>query len=289
MELKLKNISKSYGKREILNNINLEINNGIYGLLGANGVGKSTLFNIISGYMSSDKGKIIYPKVDSKKEVLLSVLPQNFCGYPEMTILEFLEYIAMIKGGWDKKDIKREIKEKIEIFHLQSKAKNKLKTLSGGQLRRVGLAQAFLLNPRIILLDEPTTGLDPKERIQLKNYISQQRKKQIIFISTHIVPDLEDITDEIFILKNGNFVEEGEESVLLQKLHNRVWEINAKDINLCQNNEPDIIIVKEYQKEGEEKLRIISEQLFNIQKRNMSPTLEDLYLLHFSGGSYDKI
>lgn len=289
MELKLKNISKSYGEKEILSNINLEMNNGIYGLLGANGVGKSTLFNILSGYIRSDRGKVFYPKVNAKKEVLLSVLPQNFCGYPEMSILEFLEYIAMIKGDWNKKDIKREIKEKIEIFNLQSKAKNKLKTLSGGQLRRVGLAQAFLLNPRIILLDEPTTGLDPKERIQLKNYISQQRKKQIIFISTHIVPDLEDITDEIFMLKNGNFVEEGEENILLQKLQNKVWEIDGKDIDLCDNYDSNMIIVKEYQKDGEEKLRIISEQQLYIPKRNLSPTLEDLYLLHFNGESYDKI
>ena len=290
MELKLVNLSKSYGRKKVLENINLELDNGIFGLLGANGVGKTTLFNIISGYSNSDKGEIFYPEFNRSKEVLISVLPQSFSGYPEMTIIEFLEYIASIKGDWSKKDIRRDIDEKLETFNLRTKGKDKLKTLSGGQLRRVGLAQAFLLNPKIILLDEPSTGLDPKERINLKNYISKLRSHQIIFISTHIVSDLEDITDEIFILKNGNFVEEGEESKLVRKLDGKVWEFNTKDFYNNNFLNKEGIVVRQFQKNRVDKIRaicnevLISNETLNMEKTLLEPTLEDLYLWHFQGG-----
>lgn len=174
--LKLIKVKKNYGSKKVLNGIDAELCNGVYGLLGANGEGKTTLFNIITGYDKKSGGNIVYPSYDKKKDVLIGILPQQFVGYPEMTIDEFLRYIASVKGNWDKKDYENDISEKLKIFNLLSVRNKKIKKLSGGQVRRLGLVQAFLLNPKIILLDEPTTGLDPKERLRFKDYIVKMGK-----------------------------------------------------------------------------------------------------------------
>ncbi|OOB76603.1 ABC transporter ATP-binding protein, partial [Clostridium haemolyticum] len=229
MVLKLENVTKSYGSNVILDNINLELENGIYGLLGANGVGKTTLFKVISGFLTEYKGKVIYPKLNDKNETLLGFLPQSFTGYPDMTVQEFLKYIGSIKCNLAPNIINKEIDEKLDLFGLTDFKSKKLKTLSGGQLRRVGLAQAFLLNPKIVMLDEPTTGLDPTERIKFKNYISEFGREQTILVSTHIVSDLEFISKEIFILKDGNFIMRGTEKQLVQRCNNLVWEASFKN------------------------------------------------------------
>ncbi|MBE6050971.1 MAG: ATP-binding cassette domain-containing protein [Clostridium sp.] len=281
MSLRLKNITKSYGKRIILNNVNFELKSGIYGLLGANGVGKTTLFKLISGFTTDYSGEVVYPKLSNSDEVLLGFLPQNFTGYPHMTIQEFLVYIGNIKGDVSQRIINKEINEKMELFGLKEFKNKKLKKLSGGQLRRVGLAQAFLLNPKIVMLDEPTTGLDPTERIKFKNFISEFAREQTILISTHIVSDLEFISKEIFILKNGKFVMSGSEKELLDRCSDCVWETSFQSEMELHKELKNCTISMIYEDGNSIKARVISKEMPTPNAKKISPNLNDVYLFNF--------
>ncbi|MCB2362409.1 ATP-binding cassette domain-containing protein [Clostridium estertheticum] len=281
MSLKLLNVTKYYGKNLVLDNINLELENGIYGFLGANGVGKTTLFKLISGFLTDYKGKVLYPTLKDANEILLGFLPQSFSGYPHMTVQEFLAYLGHIKSNLAKHLINKEIDEKLDLFALTDLRHKKLKTLSGGQLRRVGLAQAFLLNPKIVMLDEPTTGLDPTERIRFKNYISEFSREQTILISTHIVSDLEFISKEIFILKNGSFVMSGTEKQLVNSCNNFVWEVSFKNEMELHKHLKDCTISMIYEDGEKIKARVISVDPPVSDAINVVPTLNDIYLFNF--------
>lgn len=281
MSLELKNIKKSYRDKEVLKGIDASMTNGIYGFLGANGVGKTTLFKIISGYITNFQGQLIYPKINEKKELMLGFLPQTFDGYPDMTIYEFLAYLGNIKSDFTQKKIDGDIGEKLDLFNLTDLKDKKLKKLSGGQRRRVGLAQAFLLNPRIVMLDEPTTGLDPTERIKFKNYITDAGHDQILLISTHIVSDLEYIAKEIFILKNGHFVMAGPEKELISKCEGLVWEAKYENEMDLHKRTKDMAVSMIYDFEGGLKARIISKSSPNPSAVPVKPTLNDVYLANF--------
>lgn len=279
--LQLKDIKKSYGSNVVLDRINLELTNGIYGFLGANGVGKTTLFKIISGYITNYKGKVIYPQIKEKKNVMLGFLPQNFIGYPDMTIYQFLLYLGKIKSNFTKSRIDSDIDEKLELFNLTDIRGKKLGSLSGGQLRRVGLAQAFQLNPQIVMLDEPTTGLDPTERIKFKNYISDVGHSQTVLISTHIVTDLEFISKKIFILKNCHFVMSGSEKSLIEKCAGLVWEAefqNETELHRCIG---ESLISMIYDHGNRIKVRIISSMPPTLDAVKVEPNLNDVYLVNF--------
>lgn len=282
MKLELKNIKKSYGKTEVLSNISVSLEEGIHGFLGANGVGKSTLFHILTGYISSYEGKIIFPEYKKDTEILIGTLPQRFCGYPEMTVQEFMNYMGNIKiRGIDKKILNQDINEKLELFDLQNLKKKKIRKLSGGQLRRLGIAQAFQLNPKIVLLDEPTTGLDPAERVRFKNYIADAGQKQIILLSTHIVSDLEYIAKRIYILKNGHFVASGTEEQLISKCDMSVWEMGFRSESELKSrlNMDQISMI--YEKNRKIRARFISEKRPSEQAISVEPNLNDVYLSFF--------
>lgn len=290
MTLQLKNIKKSYGDHVVLEDLDFELTNGIYGFLGANGVGKTSLFKIISGYITDHQGEVVYPSINEKEEVLLGFLPQSFSGYPDMTVQQFLSYLGNIKLNGDKKRIDTDIDEKLQLFNLEEKRNKKLKTLSGGQLRRVGLAQAFQLNPKIIMLDEPTTGLDPTERIKFKNYITQVGHNQIILISTHIVTDLEVISKEIFILKDRHFVMSGTEKELSDRCMGFVWEAVFQNETELYNQIADYTIAMTYNCEGGVCARVISAEAPTPTAVKVAPTLNDVYLVNFQqkGHSHEK-
>ncbi len=277
MNLILQNIKKAYGKNLVLDDISAEMSTGIYGLLGANGVGKTTLFKIISGSLTNYQGTITYPAINGKKQVLLGFLPQNFSGYPDMTIHQFLLYLGTIKSTISKKKILRDIEEKLELFNLTELRDKKLKTLSGGQLRRVGLAQAFQLNPKVIMLDEPTTGLDPTERIKFKNYIAAAGHQRTILVSTHIVTDLELTAKEIFILKNGHFVMKGTEKELIKKCYGLVWDAEFTSQQELSRHTVSMV----YDAPGKIKARIISSSPPSPDALKAIPTLNDVYLINF--------
>lgn len=280
INLKLEEIRKSYGRKKVLRGISMELSNGIYGFLGANGVGKTTLFKIISGYTEAFQGTVHYPK-HTEDEVLLGVLPQNFIGYPNMTVREFLTYMAEIKRKAKKQEAVKEIEEKMELFAIQDYHKKRLKTLSGGQLRRVGLAQAFLFHPKLVLLDEPTAGLDPTERIRFKNYISDAGQQQTILLSTHIVTDLEFICREIFIIKGGVVAEQGTEEALINRQRGNVWECAFADERQMHETLAGQVLSMTYNDNGLVKARVVGPQKPVLDAWNVQPVLNDVYLSIF--------
>ncbi|MFI3325198.1 MAG: ABC transporter ATP-binding protein [Clostridia bacterium] len=211
MELCLKNITKEYKDITAVNDVNYTFTNGVYALLGANGSGKSTLMRMICGVLQPNNGEITFDGIDVLKEEyrdILGYLPQDFGYYPNFTAMEFLLYIASLKGI-PKDRAKQKANELLETVSLTKWKKKKIKKFSGGMRQRLGIAQAMLNNPKILILDEPTAGLDPKERVRFRNLISSLGKDRIVLLSTHIVSDIEHIANQIIVMKNGEFIQKG--------------------------------------------------------------------------------
>lgn len=219
--LKLINVTKKYGNHVALSGMNYEFDNGIYGLLGANGAGKSTLMNLITDNIGRTGGEILYDgkdiiKLGAKYRELVGYMPQVQGYYEYMSARNFLFYLAELKGI-KKKAARIQIDELLDMVNLSDVADKKMGSMSGGMKQRVLLAQALLGNPKVILLDEPTAGLDPKERVSFRQYIDNLSEDRIIIISTHVVSDVESIADRILIMKSGQLVEEGTPEELMSK------------------------------------------------------------------------
>ena len=228
MELKTIGLTKKFGKKTAVNNLHLTLTNGVYGLLGANGAGKTTLMRLLCSLQTPTHGKIL---LDNKNILalgedyrsLLGYLPQHFGYYPDFTALDFLLYIAALKGLNEINAYKKS-KELLESVGLSAESRHKIKTFSGGMKQRLGIAQAMLNNPRILILDEPTAGLDPKERVRFRNLISAFSKDRIVILSTHIVSDVEFIAEEIIMIKSGTIVHFGKPQEITAEINGQVWE-----------------------------------------------------------------
>ena len=207
--IEIKSLSKKYKKKLVLNNINLKISNGVYGLLGPNGAGKTTFMRCLVNLINFDNGQIIIQgkNIEKDKSYLkqMGYVPQKFGLFEEFTVYEVMEYFYALKNI-SKKSIKDDIESILNLVNLENKKNDKIKTLSGGMVRRVGIAQALINNPRVIIFDEPTVGLDPEERIRFKNIVSKIKENKIIIISTHIVEDVEAVCDNIIIMNKGNIL-----------------------------------------------------------------------------------
>ena len=211
MELIIDRVSKQFKSKLAVDRISLNLQPGVYGLLGANGAGKTTLMRMICGILQPDSGIIQLDKFGAGTEEYRSVLgylPQDFGYYPEFTGQDFLLYMAALKG-LEKPYAKRKTKEMLELTDLQAVAKKKIKTYSGGMKQRLGVAQVLLNEPKLLVLDEPTSGLDPKERVRFRNLIAELGKENIVLLSTHIVSDVEQIADEILMMKDGRLIYRG--------------------------------------------------------------------------------
>ncbi len=211
MELILDRVTKQYKNKIAVDRVSLRLHPGVYGLLGANGAGKTTLMRMICGVLTPTGGEIKLDGTDVKEEAyrdVLGYLPQDFGYYPDFSAQDFLLYIASLKG-LPKRRAKEKTIELLKMVNLENEAKKKIKTFSGGMKQRLGIAQAVLNNPDVLILDEPTAGLDPKERIKFRNMIAELGKERIVLLSTHIVSDVEHIADKILMMKDGKIIYSG--------------------------------------------------------------------------------
>lgn len=212
MKLVIDRLSKQYKNKIAVDRISLQLEPGVYGLLGANGAGKTTLMRMLCGILKPTSGTVSLDNKDVSTEEyrsMLGYLPQDFGYYPEFSGMDFLLYMAALKG-LEKSYAKKKIKELLELVSLKDVAKKKIKTYSGGMKQRLGIAQALLNDPMLIVLDEPTAGLDPKERVRFRNLIASLGKENIVLLSTHIVSDIEHIADKVLMMKDGQLIYQGE-------------------------------------------------------------------------------
>lgn len=211
MELILDRVSRQYKNKIAVDRISVKMGIGIHGLLGENGAGKTTLMRIICGILRPDSGTVCFDGMDVSEEdyrAILGYLPQDFGYYPEFTGLDFLLYMAAVKGI-EKAQARRRAAELLELVSLQDAAKKKVKTYSGGMKQRLGIAQALLNRPKLLVLDEPTAGLDPKERVRFRNLIQDIGRESVVLLSTHIVSDVEHIADHLLMMKEGQLIYNG--------------------------------------------------------------------------------
>ena len=231
MELSVDRLTKHYGSKIAVDCVSVALKPGIYGLLGENGAGKTTLMRMLCAILESTSGEVF---LDGREIVsmgveyrdILGYLPQDFGYYPNYTAREFLLYMAALKGI-PRDRAKKRAEELLEVAGLSEVAAKKIKTFSGGMKQRVGIAQALLNHPKLLILDEPTAGLDPKERVRFRNLISDYAADRIVILSTHIVSDIEAIADEVLLMKKGKLVSQGTVSELTKEAEGKVWELTV--------------------------------------------------------------
>lgn len=285
MELKLDGISKSYdkGKTYAIQNISAVFTPGVYGILGANGAGKSTMINMITDNLTCDLGTITLDGNDihalgEKYRERLGYMPQQQGLYETFTADTFLWYMAALKG-MKKREAKNAIEELLNVVGLKQDRYKKLKAYSGGMKQRILIAQALLNTPDVLILDEPTAGLDPKERIRIRNYISENAKDKIVLLATHVVSDVEYISKEILILREGQIIRKAPPEELLTELNNKVFEALVTQEEERHYKNAGYKIANVSLTADKVCLRIVSDEILDVgDVHAVRPCLEDAYL-----------
>ena len=282
MKLNINNISKTYPNGvQALKNVSIEIGNGIFGLLGPNGAGKSTLMRTIAALQDADSGTIMLGDVDVEKDKqglreMLGYLPQEFGVYPKVSAIDLLDHMAVMKGITDAKMRKEQVDSLLYQVNLWESKDHKLGTFSGGMKQRFGIAQALLGDPKIIIVDEPTAGLDPMQRNRFHNLLSEIGENVVVILSTHIVDDVSDLCNDMAIILNGELKLAGKPLELIKKLEEKVWQgLVEKDVAESLKDDERLISSRLYM--GKVKVRLLS----NVAPINgftlNEPEIEDLY------------
>ena len=284
MDLRISNLTKDFDGFKAVNNFSYQMDCGVYGLLGVNGAGKTTLMRMLTTLMKPTSGNITWEgedvfAMDGKYRMLLGYLPQDFGYYPDFSVYDYLMYIAALKGIRPAV-AKQRVKELLKQVGLVKDRNKKMKTLSGGMKRRAGIAQAMLNDPKILILDEPTAGLDPSERIRFRNLISELSEDRIVLLSTHIVSDIEYIANEILLMKDGQLVISGTSEDIIDSMPESVWisRVAKSSIDVCLKRFK-VSNVKTVP--GGAELRIISRNQPTENAVPVDATLEDVFLYYF--------
>ena len=289
MELRLDRLTKQFGSAIAVDRLSATLTPGVYGLLGANGAGKTTLMRMICDVLKPTSGSVVWngapiERLGERYRSVLGYLPQDFGYYPDFSALDFMLYLSALKG-LASKAAKRRSMEVLDLVGLKNVAKRKVKTFSGGMKQRLGIAQAVINDPQVLVLDEPTAGLDPKERVRFRNLISALAQDKVVILSTHIVSDVEYIADEILIMRAGQIVASGTIEEILAQVSGVVWEC------VVTPREADVMSARmavgnvRYDHAGMAIVRIVSDTAPHSSARLVEPTLEDVYLYIFQEGS----
>ena len=288
MELIINNISKEFKDKVAVDKFNVTLNSGIYGLLGSNGSGKTTLMRMLADVSSPSSGDILVNgesknKLGAKYRDLIGYVPQNIGFYKNFTAENFLYYVAALKGV-DKNIEKSKIDELLKFVNLEQDRKRKIGKFSGGMKQRLGIAQALLNDPKILILDEPTVGLDPNERIRFKNLISQLSKDKVVIFSTHIVSDIEFMANEILVMKEGKLVEKSSIEDILDTVRGKVYTLSISEIDL-EDIQNEFKISSMIRTNNRINVRIVGESEINIKEFKYieeEPNLQDVFLYYFN-------
>lgn len=292
MELKIEHLSKQFKDKNAVNDVSLTLTSGVWGLLGANGAGKTTLMRMIANIMTPTSGKIYYDGEDISKmgetyRNLFGFLPQDFGYSRDFTVKDYLEYMAALKDV-PARETARKIDHLLEILTLSDVKGKKIAKLSGGMKRRVGIAQAMLNDPKILVMDEPTAGLDPGERVRFRNFISEFSHDRMVLISTHIVSDIEYISTRNVIMKDGKIVNVGTTSELVKEIEGKVWQGLIPASKLPEYEMRLRIINQRSEDNDKISVRYLAEQSGIEGSVTVSPRLEDLYLWVFPQDGIEK-
>lgn len=287
MELKTCGLTKQFGSKTAVKDLNITLTNGVYGLLGANGAGKTTLMRLLCNLQTPTSGQIFLDGkniagLGERYRALLGYLPQHFGYYPDFSALDFLLYVSALKG-LEEKAARKKSKELLEAVGLSREAKQKIKTFSGGMKQRLGIAQAMLNDPHILILDEPTAGLDPKERVRFRNLISAFSKDRIVILSTHIVSDVEFVAEDIIMMKAGKVLHFGNPQEIVSEIDGKVWECTVPTDSAEKYAAAYNTSNLRHTGENRTVLRIIADRPPMKNAARVQPTLEDLYLFYFKG------
>jgi len=286
MRLRTQNLTKNFGNRCAVDHVSLNFERGVYGLLGPNGAGKTTLMRMMVGVLPPSSGKVTLDGVTigelgAKYRDILGYMPQEVGYYRDFTAKRFLQYLGALKG-LDPKYANRRIDELLDLVGLADVKNKKLGQFSGGMIRRIGIAQALLNDPKILILDEPTAGLDPNERIRFKNILSELSEERIVILSTHIVSDVQSIAGQVILLKEGKVVNCDTTENLRRLVEGKVWlaTVTHRELNELKKRFP---IGNVLQKDDHFEIRIVSDSKPLQNATAVEPSLEDVFIYVFGG------